>query len=167
MRFRRVLSIMFIGSLLSFLAIPTPASAVSIYHGKNPWSTVNGVVCGSSSTVVDGTEIVRGDTVYGTIYIVRSSRCNTVWAQVNFPGVMPAKAWGIAWITTSHGVRNCDSPGGSSHVLPGETVCRTPMVDYVHSVNDVKAQGHEYHLNSSGNWYIHATGTAYWPGPED
>lgn len=155
------------GLLLSLTGLPTPAAAVSFYHGKNPYSLVNGVVCANSAQIVASELIDRSvdDVYYGRIKTYRSTQCATVWAQAEFSGDMPYGAWGIAWVTTLYGARNCDSPGGNGRVLPGQWTCRTPMVDFADSPNDVKSQGHEYRESSPDKWYIYATGTSYWPDP--
>ncbi|MGR4878039.1 DUF2690 domain-containing protein [Streptomyces sp. LARHCF249] len=145
--------------ILSFL-LPGQASAATQYEGHSPYEFIGGVQCASDGEIVASADVLRSpDTVYGVVHLWWSPRCSTVWSTVHFNPSMDPGTWGIAYITvtTDNTVRNCDSPGGNKHVTPGQASCRTPMVDFWGPSTAI-AQGHEYHQNSSGSWYIHATG---------
>ncbi|MFF5207072.1 DUF2690 domain-containing protein [Streptosporangium sp. NPDC000396] len=159
----RLFALLAVLPLLPFGGPVQAAEAADPYNGQSPYKVINGRACATNGRVVATQEIVRGDTVYGTIQVRRNLSCNTSWAFVNFGGKLGAGEYGNALIRRSgpHGTHrlaySCDTANGNKRVLPGQSTCYTPMMTRNYSM---WAEGYLYHKNSAGSWVTYAFGKA-------
>ncbi|MFF2619376.1 DUF2690 domain-containing protein [Kitasatospora sp. NPDC058046] len=156
-------------AVLPLLCLATPAQAAqraNPYAGKSPYAVIGGRTCASDSKTKETAEIVRGDGVYGIVYLRQNSRCSTLWAFVNFGAKLHANEFGNAYIQRLYPPNNtivtfnCDTANGNGHVRAGQVTCYTPMMnndDYLY-----RAEGALYHKNSAGKWVQYAFGKTRW-----
>ena len=105
------------------------AAASCTYNGcdhKSPVST------GCQNTaVVEHWESGTIDNGIGiTIQLQFSTACHAAWGRVVFSRTLPSGYYGYAdlWHTTDNVEVTCNSAGGDGNVLPGQSVCYTPML---------------------------------------